>query len=466
MANHKQHPQVAVVMVPLPAQGHLNQLLHLSRLVSAAASIPVYYVGSATHIRQAKLRVHGWNPSSAANLRFHEFPTPSFQNPAPNPNSSTKFPSQIFPSLSASMNLRHPLHAFVAGISTEYSRTIIIFDSLMSYVVQDMDSIPNTESYCFVSISAFTYYSFLWETAGKPDLPAGAANILNEIPCRDDFFTPEFSDFSTLQHSSMKKIAGNIYNSSRLIEGTYLNLLEQEKGEKVWAIGPFNPTVITTIEQEKVLDSRNRHKCLGWLDKQEPNSVIFVSFGSTTSLSDEQIQELAIGLERSAQKFIWVVREADKGDIFEGESRKAELPGGFEERVSKRGIVVREWAPQLEILGHSSTGGFMSHCGWNSCMESISMGVPMVTWPMHSDQPRNGFLVTKVLRVGVEVRDWGHFRDKVVSSVMVENAVRALMESEEIRKRAEELGAAVRNSFMEGGSGGKEMKSFIAHISR
>ncbi|KAL0334316.1 UNVERIFIED_CONTAM: Zeatin O-glucosyltransferase [Sesamum angustifolium] len=110
----------------------------------------------------------------------------------------------------------------------------------------------------------------------------------------------------------------------------------------------------------------------------------------------------------------------------------------------------------------------MSHCGWNSCIESISMGVPIATWPMHSDQPINAVFVTKVLRIGVEVKDWAR-RDEVVPSSTVENALRRLMasdEGDEMRKRAQELGAAVRNSVMEGGSSSKEMDSFITHITR
>ncbi|XP_047261394.1 zeatin O-glucosyltransferase-like [Capsicum annuum] len=104
---------------------------------------------------------------------------------------------------------------------------------------------------------------------------------------------------------------------------------------------------------------------------------------------------LAIGLEKSLQKFIWVLRDADRGDVFTSEGRKVQLPEGYEERIKGRGIIVRDWAAQLEILAHSSTDGFMSHCGWNSCMESMSFGVPIAARPMHSDQPRNSQLVTK-----------------------------------------------------------------------
>ncbi|KAA8517139.1 hypothetical protein F0562_017432 [Nyssa sinensis] len=445
------------------AQGHLNQLLQLSRLISSY-DIPIHYVGTTIHNRQARLRVHGWNPLATANIHFHEFPTPSFLNPPPNPNSSNKFPSQLLPSVLATSHLREPVATLLCALSPTARRVIVIHDDLMASVVQDVTSVPNAESYSFQSISAFATYWFDWEFEGKP-FPIDA-EILKEAPSSESCFTSDFWDFVMTQSDFREFNCGNIYNASKVIEAPYLDLLEKEemsKNKKQWAIGPFNPVAISDDKK-----SNQRHKSLNWLDKQAPNSVIFVSFGTTTSLSDEQIKELAIGLEKSEQKFIWVLRDADKGDVFEGEVRRAELPEGFEERLEGKGMVVRDWAPQLEILGHPSTGGFMSHCGWNSCMESITMGVPIAAWPMHSDQPRNAVLVTKVLKVGVVVKDWAR-QGELVTSLTVEEAVKRLMASKEgddIRKRAAELGGAVRQSVAEGGVSRMELDSFIAHITR
>ncbi|XP_022856928.1 zeatin O-glucosyltransferase-like [Olea europaea var. sylvestris] len=452
-------------MVPLPAQGHLNQLLHLSRLISAY-NIPVHFAGTTIHNRQAKVRVHGWDPSAASNIHFHDFPTSPFHNPPPDPNATTKFPSQILPSFHASMELRHPIFAVVETISKKARKVIIIYDYLMAYVVQDMHSLPNAESYCFQSISAFSLYSFYWEVMGKPEVK-NEAEILKEVTSMEGCFVPELSEFSKLQHEAKKFHSGDLYNTNRTIEGFYLDLLAKEKAsgtEKIWAIGPFNPVVIP----ERKNSNTRSHECLQWLDKQASNTVIFISFGSTSSLSDEQIKELALGLENSGKKFIWVLRDADKGNVFEGDVRRALLPQGYEKRVKERGIILRDWAPQLEILGHPSTGGFMSHCGWNSCIESITMGVPVAAWPMHSDQPRNAVLLTKVLKLSLEVRDWA-CRGEVVSAITVENAVRRLMDSEEgeeIRQRAAAFGDAVKRSVMEGGATRMEMDSFIAHITR
>ncbi|RAL48661.1 hypothetical protein DM860_000981 [Cuscuta australis] len=135
--------------------------------------------------------------------------------------------------------------------------------------------------------------------------------------------------------------SGDILNSSREIEAPFLDLLGRvSKGLLQWAVGPLNPISLSNPTGSDL----NRHESLVWLDGQEKDSVLFVSFGSTTSLSEEQITELAIGLEQSTLN--------DRVDIFHGgDSRGAVLPEGYEERIRDRGIVVRDWAPQLKSWG-------------------------------------------------------------------------------------------------------------------
>ncbi|XP_057982064.1 zeatin O-glucosyltransferase-like [Malania oleifera] len=472
--DHDHDDQVVVIMVPFPAQGHLNQLLHLSRLISSYR-IPVHYVGAATHNRQAKARVHGWDHDGALakpKIYFHDFPVPPFASPPPIPNSPTQFPSHLQPAFDASSHLRQPVAALLGELSNRVRRVVVIHDSLMAYVVQDAVLFENTESYSFHSVSAFATLLSRWETMQRPpsitaEIPK---HIQNSIPPLEGCFTDQFLDFVRFQHMFLKLDSGCIYNTCKAIETSFVDLLGREEmninKRRHWAIGPFNPVKIP------VRRTNGSHRCLEWLDKQEENSVLYVSFGTTTAMTEEQIGELALGLERSEQKFIWVLRDADKGDVFAGENgslrAKSKLPNGYEERVEGVGMVVREWAPQLEILAHRSTGGFMSHCGWNSCMESMSMGVPMAAWPMHSDQPRNTVLVTAVLGVGVVAREWAR-RKEVVRAGEIERVVRKLMaspEGEEMRERAAELGGAVRRSAAEDGGSRAELDSFIAHITR
>nr|XP_017244373.1 PREDICTED: zeatin O-glucosyltransferase-like [Daucus carota subsp. sativus] len=455
--------EVIVVVVPFPAQGHLNQLLHLSRHISSY-KIPVHYVSTITHTRQAKSRVHGWDPLSISNMmiQFHELETPPYESPLPNPHTATKFPSHLQPSFDAALFLREPVAGLLSALSPTAKRVVVIHDFLMGSVIQDLASLPNGEAYSFQPVSTFLISYYLWSIVGKPTEIDD--EILRQIPSSGTTATKEVTEFTNRQMEHQKYSSGAIYNTCRAIEAPFLDVLAKVNARQ-WAIGPLNAVQICNT-------SNNQHqdKCLEWLDNQAPDSVILVSFGTTTCLTDEQINALAIGLESSGQKFIWVLRDADKGDIFTGDVRVCELPKGYEERIesSGQGKILRDWAPQVKILAHASTGGFMSHCGWNSCMESITMGVPLATWPMHSDQPFNALLVTKVLKIGLVVQNWA-CRDELVESLTIEKSVRKLMASrdgEEMRKRAVELGCAVRRSVAEGGDTRREYDDFIAHIRR
>lgn len=338
----------------------------------------------------------------------------------------------------------------------------------MAFAGDEASNYPFTECYRFHCSSAFGAFFFRhdFEATEKPAdqiIESLGLPVLSSHGC----FAQGLFDFIAARREMMMiPSSGLLLNSCRPIEGRFIDLFAQrpDVDGKIWAIGPLNP-----IDTER---PRRSHWCLDWLEKQPSKSVIYVSFGTMSSISDEQIRELAIGLERSGQRFVWVVREADKGDIFaqgEGEEvRKIQLPEGYEKRVEEKGRVVRDWAPQMEILGHPSVGGFMSHCGWNSCMESMSLGVAIAAWPMHSDQPRNAMLVTEVLKVGVMVREWSG-RGELVAAEVVEDAVTRLMGSEEgkeIRKRAEELAHEVRAVWSEGGGSRADFDSFVSHISR
>nr|QAV53754.1 UGT93R1 [Fagopyrum tataricum] len=454
--------EVAVVVVPLPAQGHLNQLLQLSRLVTTYG-IPVHYVGFTNHNRQAKARVHGWDPQNSSLIRFHDFQLSSnlvnaLSTSTDDVHSTSKFPAHLQPVFEAAGYLQQPVSTLLWALAEEFKRVVVVHDSLMGSVIQDVRLISNAESYTFHTVSAFALFFYIWELAGKP-LQLDDDDVPKEIPPNEGCFTSDFSDFMAKQYTYLSLSSGRLYNTSRSIEDKYMDLLQKlpmNLNKKLYAVGPLNPVIVT---------GKRKHRCLDWLDKQPVNSVLYVSFGTTTSFSGEQIKELAKGLEQSEVRFIWVFRDADKTPGVEEGRRIDDVAPAFEERVKDRGMVVRDWAPQLEILGHSSTGGFLSHCGWNSCMESVSMGVPMAAWPIHSDQPKNTVLVTQVLRVGIAVKDW-ECREKVVTASAVENAVRRLMASDEMRRRAHELAGRVQGSVAPGGVSHLEMDSFIAHITR
>ncbi|KAD5960888.1 hypothetical protein R6Q59_013906 [Mikania micrantha] len=175
----------------------------------------------------------------------------------------------------------------------------------------------------------------------------------------------------------------------------------------VYTVGP----VIKGYEPDGAERSGVKNKVIEWLDKQPNRSVIYVSFGSGGTISVEQMKELACGLELSHQRFIWVVR-TPSGQVSDGSFLKTGqssgldgpcgyLPEGFLGRTEKIGLVVPSWAPQVEILDHVSVAGFLTHCGWNSTLESIMSGVPMIAWPLYAEQKMNATMLTEVLEVAV-----------------------------------------------------------------
>ena len=162
---------------------------------------------------------------------------------------------------------------------------------------------------------------------------------------------------------------------------------------------------------------------------------------------------LAIGLEASGKSFIWVIRPPIGFDL-RGEFRSEWLPEGFEERIKeiKQGLLVRNWAPQLEILSHKSTGAFLSHCGWNSVIESLSQGVPVIGWPMAAEQAYNSKMLVEEMGVAVELT---RGVQSTIVGQEVKNVIEMVMDKagkgQEMKEKAEKIGRQIRGSMIEDG---------------
>lgn len=228
-----------------------------------------------------------------------------------------------------------------------------------------------------------------------------------------------------------------------------------------WRIKNIGPTVPSMFLDKRLEDDKDyglslfkpdADTCLTWLDSKQPGSVVYVSFGSLASLEGEQMIELARGLQMSGSHFLWVVRDLEW-----------KLPASFIEETSDKGLVV-SWSPQLEVLAHKSVGCFMTHCGWNSTLEALSLGVPMVAMPQWTDQPTNAKFVADVWKVGIRVKvnEGG-----MVSREEISECIKEIMEGEkgtEIRKNSEKWRDLARNAVDEGGSSDKNIDEFIAFV--
>ncbi|SPT20387.1 unnamed protein product [Triticum aestivum] len=167
----------------------------------------------------------------------------------------------------------------------------------------------------------------------------------------------------------------------------------------VYCIGPL-------IVKGEAAAPRTQNACLSWLDAQPERSVVFLCFGSLGAMSAAQLKEIARGLENSGHRFLWVVRSPpeDPAKYFLPRPEPdldALLPDGFLKRTQGRGMVVKMWAPQVEVLRHAGTGAFVTHCGWNSVLEAASAGVPMLCWPQYAEQRANKVFVVDEMKLGV-----------------------------------------------------------------
>ncbi|KAG0536290.1 hypothetical protein BDA96_03G050800 [Sorghum bicolor] len=282
---------------------------------------------------------------------------------------------------------------------------------------------------------------------------------LTKAKCPGRLPAPGLDQIRKNMYEEEMRSTGVVINSFQELEALYIESLEQTTGKKVWTVGPMclcNQGSNTLAARGHKASMDEAH-CLQWLDSMNSGSVIFVSFGSMACTAPQQLVELGLGLESSNKPFIWVIKAGDKSPEVE-----EWLADGFEERVKDRGLIIRGWAPQVMILWHKSIGGFMTHCGWNSILEGICAGVPLITWPHFAEQFVNERLVVDVLKTGVEVgvkavTPWGHEQKEArVTRDAVETAVSKLMDegeaAEEIRMRAKEFGAKARKALQVGGS--------------
>ncbi|KAK1425414.1 hypothetical protein QVD17_20766 [Tagetes erecta] len=238
---------VAIVMVPFVAQGHLTQLIHLSTTISSY-NIPIHFITTTTSFHQLQSR----HRTTTVNIHFHHFPVPPFTSPPPQP--STPFPTHLQPSFNSTLHLRHPTATLIRSLSEKHRRVVVIHDALMSYVVQDVVSIPNAETYVFQPPPAFYRSVSHWETTGG-SFPVDL-ELMNTIPSLDGIASPEFMKFLELQGSHMGFYVGELYDSCRVVEGKFIEYLEKVGQKKIWAVGPFNPVRIASDSTDLV----NRHK--------------------------------------------------------------------------------------------------------------------------------------------------------------------------------------------------------------
>ncbi|GLJ06407.1 hypothetical protein SUGI_0038400 [Cryptomeria japonica] len=469
-----------VVMFPFMAQGHIIPFFQLSKL-AARTGFTITIVSTPLNVQALTPTIQSARQKdSSLDIRLAELPFSSAHHGLPPRSEKTdSLPySQVLTLMEAAEYLQPHFENLIRRICAEDGCTplCIISDMFLGWTqdVADMFGIPRIFFLTCGVYGTLLYYS-MWnhlphtktdsEEFTLPDLPHVSLHR-SQLPTNIKMATgtDSWSLFQARHISRNVRSWGFICNSFEQLEHRYLEHLRKSTGRPVWAVGPvLPPEFLSSSQSHAVRDQLLQGKeangtsdaisCLQWLDSQKVSSVLYVSFGSQNTISASNMKELALGLESSGQPFIWVVRPP-LGVPSTAEFSSDFLPDGFEERMKTKnqGLVMKKWAPQREILSHPSSGGFLSHCGWNSTLEGLSQGVPIIGWPIAGEQYFNSKLLEEV-GVCVEICRGS---EGELNKEKVERTVKVLMSEKKgggMRERAAAMRDAARKAVRDSEDG-------------
>ncbi|KAF8704189.1 hypothetical protein HU200_031685 [Digitaria exilis] len=456
-----------IVLFPFLAHGHVPAFLRLAALLSARRpGLDVTLVSTPHILGSLSL------PPDASRLRLRAIPFSPADHGLP-PGAHTLADVQLHqfvPFFLASESLRPAFEEFVSGIG---SPVCIVADAFLAWTA-DVARARGASHAVFFPGGAFGN-AVLFSV--REHLPH-ARTEADEFPLLDFpdvvlhrtqipwyiLTTTEANPYTAFFRrviASCRKTDALLVNTVQELEPYGLDMLRRSLCAQTWPIGPV-------LAAPTPSGSRDDASIIQWLDTHPPRSVLYISFGSQNSINADQMKELALGLEASGRPFLWALRPPlgfDPKDGFKPEW----LPDGFEERAARArsGLLVRGWAPQVRVLAHPSTGAFLSHCGWNSILESLSHGVPLIGWPLGAEQFFNAKLVVE-WGVCVEVAR-GNMESSAVEKEKVAEAVRTVIgetaTGEEMRRKAAAIARTLGAAWeAPGGSAAESLEAFMVSV--
>ncbi|XP_010055927.3 UDP-glycosyltransferase 76E2 isoform X1 [Eucalyptus grandis] len=477
--NRKRDWNRHLVLVPCPLQGHLNPMLSLASVFhSKGFGVTLVLVQTSSHPAAT---------SWASDDFFYESLGGSDGSISNAPDVDLmRFLNEV--NLKCKSSFRDCLMGLRMGRLRD-RKLCVVYDAIMYFSAEVSDELEIPRVVLRTSIVAnFLGLSMLNQKAYLPAQEDGAVKAIQElIPsmrARDmpvfDRSCPEATERVLAQiHESTSTASAIVWNTLQTLEQALLHRLQSSLSPPIFPIGP--------LHKYRTRDPRRRHhrslfaaetgarreedriKCVSFLDSHPPGSVVYVSTGSLVRLSRSELAEMARGLADCGQPFLWAVElsSAHDGDIAQliprGEELLCAAADCHPNAPSMRGLVVA-WAPQEEVLAHGSVGCFWTHNGWNSTLESMTEGVPMLCWPRVGDQKIIAGFVTRVWRVGLELEcdgNGGLERGRISRSI---KRLMAGEEGREIRKRALEMEETVELALSDGGCSSQSLSKLVDFI--
>ncbi|KAL2335844.1 hypothetical protein Fmac_010290 [Flemingia macrophylla] len=439
-----------IVLYPAAGIRQIDYMVELAKLLRCSATILLTtgfmdYPSIDSYIH----RISAAHPS----ITFHRLP------PAPPPPPAASLFVNFF--AFAKTNASNAAAALIQ-ISNSASVKALVIDIFCTSAMEAVSSLRIPVHYLFPSgtsvLALFSYFPKIHqEAAGASfkDLVGVELRVPGNAPLKAVHMPRPMRDRNNPAYWEMLELCTR---------------LPEARGILVNSFPELEPLAVKAVAEGDV--GRDSKECLSWLDGQPSKSVVFLCFGSGGSFSVAQLREIAKGLENSGQRFLWVVKKPpqDKGakrlEVHETALEfdlESVLPSGFMERTSGRGLVVRSWAPQVEVLNRDSVGVFVSHCGWNSVMEAVVAGVPMVAWPLDAEQHVNRHVMVGEMKVAVAVEQ--RDEDGFVTAEEVEKSLREVMHSPHIRETSLKLKNISLAAVSQFGSSTKALANFLQSCS-
>ncbi|KAF5467376.1 hypothetical protein F2P56_017204 [Juglans regia] len=477
-----------VLIFPFPVQGHVNSMLKLAELLAHAGLHITFLNTDHNHDRLVR-----YSPDNLA--RFSGFPGFQFKIipdglPADHPRAGERV-MEMFNSLNSvtkplfkeMLFTDHELQS-IPG-SNRRAVSCIIADGILSFAI-DVGNELGIPVIHFRTIGACSFWAYFCipDLVEAGELPIRGNEdmdrILKRVPGMETFIRcrdlPSFCRTKNIladpnlqlfvdQTRQTPGARALILNTFEELEGPVLSQIRTQCPQ-IYTIGPLHALVKyrsvgskTTSLQSQSLNSLFEvdRNCMTWLDAQPLKSVIYVSFGSIKKMTNEEMREFWYGLVNSKKRFLWVIR-LDMVDGKDG-GDDDQIPSELAEGTRERGYIA-DWVPQEEVLAHQAIGGFFTHSGWNSTLESIVAGVPMLCWPCSADQQPNSRFVSEVWKLGMDMKD-------VCNRTVVEKMVNDLIVNrrDEFMKSTVEMARLARESASKGGSSYCNLDRLIKDIS-
>ncbi|KAJ4957598.1 hypothetical protein NE237_024709 [Protea cynaroides] len=448
-----------VLVVTIPSQGHINPMLHFSkRLHSKGLRVTLAIsksLAKSMHAQTGPIRVETFSDGCENGFQKEDN---GFQKEDKFGDYFERFKVVGSESITDLIKKQESLGDPI---------TCVLYDSIFPWALDVAKKLGLIAAAFFTQSCAvsFVYYHVQQGLLTAP-VTAGPINSIPGLPLLGIADLPSFVSVNDGPYASMLTLVVsqfcNIDKADWILFNSF-DKLEQEVVNwmaKLWPVKMIGPTVSSIYHNQQVEGdtdySLNLFKpvadtCMNWLNMRETGSVLYVSFGSVAELRDEQMKELAYALKESNNHFMWVVRQSEEN----------KLPSNFVEETVEKGLVV-SWCPQLEVLSHKAVGCFVTHCGWNSTLESLSLGVPMVALPQWTDQPTNAKYIEDIWGMGLRAKV---DENGVALREEIHACIREVMEGEkgkEIKNNAIKWKELAKEAVDEGGSSNKNIEEFVA----